>query len=97
MGRHSHHNMHRNSVKDAAAFGERERLVLDCIAASSVPLTDREVMKRLGFVDPNAVRPAITHLRDRGAIVEDADVKDALTNRMVRATRLATPVQGSIA
>lgn len=78
--------MHANSV---AAFrdldlGKREALVLASFALSSCPLTDREVMERMGFAEPNSVRPRITALIERGLLYESRSVRCPTTGRTVR-------------
>lgn len=96
MGKHANgHRIHRNSATayDGADLGDRERMVLDTIAASPLPLSDRQIMERLGFTDMNSVRPAITHLHDRERLVEAGDIEDHLTGRRVRTSRIATPIQ----
>lgn len=83
-----HHNSraaHDATVRERA---ERERLVLaafDSLGAAS----DREVARHLGFTDLNAVRPRITEMVERGALLEVAGRKCAITGRTVRICRRA--------
>lgn len=53
-----------------------------------VRFADREIMIKLGFKDMNAVRPRITELVDAGVLIECGKIKDGLTKRTVRTTRL---------
>ncbi|MBA3777429.1 MAG: hypothetical protein H0X11_13505 [Betaproteobacteria bacterium] len=86
MTAHASHAMHANSL---SAFGqinlaEREALVLSCFLLSAAPLSDREVMQRLGFTEGNHVRPRISGLVARGLLCEIGNAKDADTGRTVR-------------
>ena len=51
---------HSIAAADSIDFNAREREVLGALRAINGPATDREVMHRLGKVDPNYVRPSIT-------------------------------------
>lgn len=98
--------MHKNSIRahtEQKDAGKRTRLiveVLNCIQDRprwNGGLTDREIMKRLGFTDMNAVRPRITELIDRGIVEECGDVKDSVTGMTVRLVRLKkTQPQGEL-
>jgi len=80
--------VHPNSIKtyreDANKISKRAGDVLRLLREYGYPLTDREVMKALGFTDPNAVRPRITELLDAGLITEAGNTKDELTGKTVR-------------
>lgn len=52
-------------------------------------LTDRQVTYALGFQDLNAARPRISEMVNAGILIECGKVKDELTGRPVRLTRLA--------
>jgi hypothetical protein len=81
-------DVHANSVKvyreDTAKISKRASEVLRLLKVSGVALTDREVMKSLGFTDPNSVRPRITELIDAGLIKEAGTTTDELTGKKVR-------------
>jgi transcription initiation factor IIE alpha subunit len=68
-------------------FTRRELAVLEVIEKRG-HATDREVMIALGFVDPNAVRPRITKLRDDGVIEEVDTIQDPVTKKAVRVVSL---------
>jgi predicted transcriptional regulator len=70
-------------------FGKRLQKVIAALRASRDPLTDREVMVRLGFADPNAVRPRISELVDAGIAQETGRVLCPVTRKTVRFVRLA--------
>jgi hypothetical protein len=57
---------------------------------SGRPFTDREMMRRLGYSDPNAVRPRITELTAAGLLVEVGQVPDSVSGKSVRLSRAAT-------
>ncbi len=72
-------------------FTDREREIVREYRDAIQPLTDREVMQRLGFADPNMVRPSITRMVERGFVVEVRNVYDPRTNRRVRCCTMARP------
>jgi hypothetical protein len=90
--------IHANSVaalRSEQAFScpqKRESLILE--SAKNWPengaFTDREMMQYLGFTEPNAVRPRITEMVERGILVEAGSVIDSVTGKRVRTCRLAT-------
>ena len=66
--------MHANSLEayhSLEDLGERESLVLDCYIPLIFPMTDRECMGRLGFNDPNKVRPRVTALVRAGLLEQE--------------------------
>ncbi len=67
---------------------KRTRLVVGVLRNARGPLTDREVMTSLGFVDPNAVRPRITELVDAGIASEVDRVECPITRKTVRRVKL---------
>ena len=91
--------MHSNSIvayaEEESALSRRAQVVLDLFKSSPCALTDREVMFRLGFVEPNAVRPRITELVQLGYLQERGKTKCAITGKQVRKVSLpeGTPVQ----
>ena|SRR5689334_819583 len=99
--------MHQNSLKahseESANFTLREKLILEVLRCYdnrtrwNGGLTDREIMKRLGFRDPNAVRPRLTELIERGVCEECGSVQDADTGKTVRLVRIkVTKPQGEL-
>lgn len=84
-------NSHANSLAayDALNLGERSSAVLRVYVEASTPLSDREVMRRLGSNDPNYVRPRATGLIDDGLLEECGNTVDSDTGRTVRLCRPA--------
>lgn len=70
---------------------ERQRAILELFRRRKAPSTDREVMRLLGFVDPNKVRPSITFLVDAGILFEVGTTRDDETGKTVRCCSLARP------
>lgn len=85
--------MHKNSIEayshgnESGELSKRATLVLGKIRQLGV-CTDKEVMRALGFSDPNAVRPRITEMLKSGVLEEVGDVTDPDTNRPARRTRV---------
>jgi hypothetical protein len=82
--------VHANSLAayQSLNLSERSANVLRVYVESVCPFTDREVMHRLGFTDPNAVRPRITELCDAGLLEEfDGGTLDPETGKRVRLCR----------
>lgn len=86
MGQHALHDLHANSLAafDGVELGRRESLVLSCYLLAGVAITDRDAMQRLGFTDPNSVRPRVTSLVHRGLLAEVGHVTDETTGKRVR-------------
>jgi hypothetical protein len=86
MTTHAEHTIHANSRISFAALnlGERRALVMAAYFLAGVPLTDREVLARLGLTDMNDVRPRITTLRDEGLLMETGSVTCCETGKRVR-------------
>ena len=90
--------IHPNSLKAyneiKLKLGARHRRILQIYHIANRPLTDREV-KQLGrYDDMNEVRPRITELADPEKfkrLVECGKVRDVITKKMVRQTRLRRP------
>ncbi len=78
--------MHPNSVASFAALDHhaRKALVLSIFVGSNTPLTDRQVLERLGVTDPNFCRPRITELIELKKLIEVGKVWDPKTKRNVR-------------
>lgn len=81
--------VHTNSLSayHSLDIGERAAAVLKVYAEASTPLTDREVMRRMGFTDPNQVRPRTTELVEEGLLEECGTAIDKHTQKTVRLCR----------
>lgn len=77
----THPNSH--ASKRLTNLNARERQII-AFLSRWYPATDREIMKALGRVDPNYVRPCITGLIKAGVLYEVDSVKCPDTGRMVR-------------
>lgn len=88
--------MHADSLlcyrEELGKFGKRAAAVAEWVARNGC-VTDREVMRGLGFTDPNAVRPRISELIDGGVLQEFSKVKDPVTRKLVR--RVGLPLAHS--
>lgn len=87
-------SLHANSLtafyaeQAEGAFSQRETMILECLLKHG-PQTDREIMQRLGFVEPGSVRPRLTALIDYGAVLETGDKECPVTGKTVRIVRIA--------
>lgn len=83
--------MHANSTAAYRSLNLSARCadVLRVYVEATGPLTDRECMQRLGFTDPNAVRPRSSDLIDAGLLEECGTTVDAETKKTVRLCRPA--------
>lgn len=93
----SRRKIHRNSREAYAEgrldlFPRRTREILAVFEGSKHPLTDRQVMEKLGKTDPNAVRPRITELVDAGVLKEEGSINDLATGKRVRFCSIALSV-----
>ena len=79
------HNNSMLSSRQVERFNRR-RLILSAYDKAGEPLTDRQVMQLLGFVDKGAVSPRLTELVEEGILKEVGTVEDHLTKRTVRLT-----------
>ena len=83
--------MHINSLTAYREEGERlsgrKALIYELLSETNTALTDREVMLKLGYSDPNAVRPRITELIKRGLIEEFGSKVCVSTRKTVRRVR----------
>lgn len=79
--------VHQNSIDcyyaEEAKLSTRAAAILDWISEHG-PHTDREVMRGMGFTEPNQVRPRITELIDANKLMEVGDVKCPVTGHRVR-------------
>ena len=84
---HLVHRMHDNSIRayrgEEARLSARAQAVLEWIAEHG-PHTDREVMRGMGFSEPNAVRPRITELIEAGKLMEVGGIRCQVTGKTVR-------------
>lgn len=68
-------------------FAQRDRDCLRALERLGVA-SDRDVMAYLGHAEPNAVRPRLTELIDKGVVEECGTMTDPLTGRTVRRVRI---------
>ena len=68
--------------------------IIELLINQNTPMTDRAIMRKLGVIDPNNIRPEITRLKAKGVIFEVDRVKCEVTNKMVRRTS-CTVVEGN--
>jgi predicted HTH transcriptional regulator len=84
---HLAHNVHANSLAayeaEETKLSARAQAVLAWISQHG-PHTDREVMKGMGFQEPNSVRPRITELIDAGKLMEVCSRRCPVTGKSVR-------------
>lgn len=97
---HTSHAMHENSLaayrEEEANLTGRALRVYEWIERNGC-VTDREVMRGLGFTDPNAVRPRITELIDAGRLEEVGSRRDGQTGKTVRIVAVKRePEQGEM-
>ena len=71
------------------AVNEREREIMPILERATRPITDRQVCRALRQSDMNYVRPSITRLLQRGALVDRGSVVDPQTSRRVRVCSIA--------
>lgn len=85
--------MHQNSLTayrcELDSLSARSRRIWEMLL-DGVALTDRQVMRRLEFTDPNAVRPRITELIEEGWLREVGNVPDDITGKTVRLVKART-------
>lgn len=85
------HRIHVNSLRSFSesqdCLGRRARECYGVLAQSLRPMTDREVMRALGYQDMNAVRPRLTELLDDLWLEEVGTTEDELTGKQVRLLR----------
>lgn len=85
---HAAHRMHDNSIAafhaEEVKLSAREEAIVAWITRHG-PHTDRQVMRGMGFTDPNAVRPRITALlTEKRKLMEVGDVICEETGKKVR-------------
>lgn len=89
MTTHTHSFM-ASRLEDKAS---RMDTILLCYRVAEKPLTDREVMARCGFIDPNSCRPRITELINQGHLVERGSIKCPVTGKTVRLVGIPYRIQ----
>lgn len=75
-------------------LAQRAAAILAWLTAHG-PSTDREVMRGLGFVEPNAVRPRISELIDARLVEECGERVCATTGQRVRVVRSAAHLEAA--
>lgn len=78
-----HANSARAYHEERKELGKRAMAILAEIRINGGG-TDRQIMQRMGFFDPNCVRPRITELIDAGLLQEVANIECKITGKMVR-------------
>ena len=83
--------MHINSLtayrEEREQLRGRQALIYELLSETNTAMTDREVMSKLGFSEPNAVRPRITELIKKGFVEESGVIICAFTKKRVRMVR----------
>lgn len=78
MTLHATHHVQQNSVdtyyQEKPKLSGRRKLIFDCIKKLQ-PVTDRQIMRHLGFTDPNTTRPRVTELIKMGYLIEYTELK----------------------
>lgn len=84
--------MHINSLQayyeEKTKLSRRSRDILSHLEKFRGPFTDRQIMERMGFSEPNAVRPRITELIEKGFLEECGKVECMITHKNVRTVRI---------
>lgn len=80
------HQMHPNSLEAWRSLDlpPRKAAILEAIADTGSPMTDRAICHKPGSADMNYARPAITHLIQDGLLFEVGSAKCPVTDRTVR-------------
>lgn len=88
--------VHDNSIaayhSQEAKLSRRAQAVLEWITEHG-PHTDRQVMRGMGFAEPNSVRPRITELILCGKLMEVGNVTCPVTHKTVRRVDIRRPRQ----
>lgn len=86
--------MHAHSLEghreEQPTFAPRLSAIL-AVYAQHGRLTDRDVMRRLGYTDPNSVRPRVTEAIKAGLLEEIGLTEDRVTGKTVRVCAIAAP------
>ena len=85
------HQNSREAYRDTCELREARQVAIytHCLEVR-FPQTDREIMRSLGFDEPNQVRPRITKLIETGWLYEAEKVVCEVTLHKVRATLART-------
>lgn len=78
------HSRRAHDENKSGLYSERQRAILEVFRRRREPLSDRAIMRELGFVDPNKVRPSITTLVELRVLFEVGQTLDTETNKTVR-------------
>lgn len=96
MSTHTHSTAALSDITADGSLGRRATYILQAARqrAEDNPdnpaFTDRDMLRILGYSDPNAVRPRITELIGMGLLIEVDAVRDSVTGKTVRRSRAAT-------
>jgi len=89
------HEMHPNSLSAFESIEDtrsaRELMIYDLLSRMARPMSDREIMRVLGFVERNAVAPRITSLLEGHWLVPAGDIVCPVTGKTVRRTYALSP------
>lgn len=78
-------------------FSKREKDILRTVRSfPGSRATDRAIMTRMGFSDPNCVRPRITELVADGLLAEVGQEDDPMTGKRVRVVAMIYPAQSQL-
>ena len=94
--RHLKHRVHPNSRRSweeaRQELPKRKRIVIDAFISGGAA-TDRDIMKRTAFTEPNMVRPSISALLKDDMLVEVGTTKCKVTGKRVRIVDLPKAVK----
>lgn len=89
------HAMHPNSLAAFAAIkddrSERAEQIYALLRRMDRPMSDREIMKYLGFTERNATAPRITELLENRWLIETGSGPCPITGKTVRRTYALCP------
>ena len=89
---HAHSIAAYREEQDAGRISNRYGQIINVIGDRE--MTDREIMKALGFTDPNTVRPRVTELIKAGILQEYGFTLDSETGKRVRVVRITPKAPG---
>ena len=75
--------------EEAPVLGARASMILNLFRHYGA-MTDREVMRRLGYHDPNTTRPRVTELIQAGVLREVGQTIDSASGKAVRVCAIVT-------
>ena len=88
-------SMHWNSLEaydeERAKLNKRANAIFLYMRDLGSPITDRNVMRDMGFTEPNAVRPRITEMIKIGLMEEVGSIKCEVTKKTVRLVQIKHP------